>query len=69
MVRIAAWGVPPYYRSIWEERGIVEECAAGWLALMQQWKQPAKEHGLELIDLATLWNGPDALGSGLIART
>ncbi len=60
MVRVAVWGVPPYYRSIWEERGFVDECAAGWSEIMEQWRQPAEEHGIKVIDLMELWNGPGA---------
>ena len=61
MIRVTIWGVPPSFRAWWEERGVVDECAGGWVSLMQQWKEPAAQYGIAVIDLATAWNGQDGI--------
>jgi hypothetical protein len=59
IIRIALYPIWPLFKSIWVERDVVDECAAGKIALDEQWIEAAAEYGIPVVNALVAWNGPD----------
>lgn len=63
IVRIVLMDYAPRWKAMWEERGVVEDCAAAFMARNAQWTEAAAGYGIPVIDLTAAWFGPDGLGT------
>jgi hypothetical protein len=59
IIRIALLPINPGYKSIWIERDVVGECAAGKIALDEQWIEAAANYGIPVMNALVAWNGTD----------
>lgn len=60
MVRVGLPAVMPYFRALWVERDVVEECSRAWSTRLDQWRESAASYGIPVIDVTSAWNGSDA---------